>query len=146
MGRRATRARRATERRIRSTRLAEPEKALLRAQAFYEGSPFHKRNPGDFGLTPPAAPRPDATLCDETRVLELATARRLFAEAIDGGLVSEAGTGEFPKELWVVGADGQVFEAMYGGSRAGAYHGYPIRRSDPWFDVVTRAWTAREEP
>ena len=29
------------------------------------GNPEHKRNPGDFGLTPPAQPRADKTLCDD---------------------------------------------------------------------------------
>jgi hypothetical protein len=42
--------------------------------------------------------------------------------------------------MWVVDDHGQVFEAMYGGSRAGRYHGYPIRRSDPFFEKVFRAW------
>ena len=36
--------------------------ALLEQMAHsirYGGNPEHKRNPGDFGLTPPAQPRPD---------------------------------------------------------------------------------------
>lgn len=49
----------------------------------------------------------------------------------------------FPKQLWVVDEDGQVFEAMYGGSREGAYHGYPIRKTDPFFDEVHRTWKRR---
>lgn len=145
MGKKAATARRATNRRMRSTRLTDEQKAFLREQAFYEGSPYHKRNPGDFGLTPPAMPRPDATLCDEAGVVDSATARHLFTATIEHGLVSDSGTEDFPKELWVVDNDGQVFEAMYGGSRTGAYHGYPIRRSDPWFDVITQAWREGEE-
>jgi hypothetical protein len=65
-------------------------------------------------------------------------------QAIDGGLASEGfGAPGFPKQLWVVAADGQAFEAMYGGSRTGDYHGYPIRRSDPLFDKVVTAWRGR---
>lgn len=101
-------------------------------------SPLHKRNPGDFGLTPPASPRPDKTLCDEADVFARAAAADLLSKAIDGGLTSEAfnGTG-FPKQLWVV-SEGRVFEAMQGGN--GAYHGYPIRRTDPFYDEVLRRW------
>lgn len=141
MGRKAAQTRRRTERTMRATRLTEEEKTSLRAGASYEGSPFHKRSPGDFGLTPPSAPRLDKTLCDEARIFLRAPAGDLFARAIEGGLVSESeGAPGFPKQLWVVADDGQVFEAIYGGSRTGAYHGYPIRRSDPFFDEVTTAW------
>ncbi|HKY36377.1 MAG TPA: hypothetical protein VJN18_10585 [Polyangiaceae bacterium] len=61
--------------------------------------------------------------------------------AIDAGLVSEATASDgLPKQLWVVDEHGQVFEAMYGGSVAGRYHGYPIRRSDPLFDRIVATW------
>jgi hypothetical protein len=65
MGKRAEQARRETRRKIRAARLTEEEKAALRASTVYGGSPHHKRNPGNFGLTPPAAPRLDKTMCDE---------------------------------------------------------------------------------
>jgi hypothetical protein len=95
-------------------------------------------------LTPPAAPRPDKTLCDEAGVTRRALADALLAQAIDGGLASETiGAPGFPKQLWVVTENGQVFEAMYGGSTTGLYHGYPIRRSDPFFAEVVNAWERR---
>lgn len=145
MGARALQVRRQTMRTIRSTLLSESERAFLRDRAAYEGSPYHKKNPGDFGLTPPAAPRPDKTLCDEAGVLRKEVSERLFQKAIDGGLVSETVANEqFPKQLWVVDEEGAVFEAMYGGSRTGHYHGYPIRRSDPFFQKITKAWSERE--
>ena len=113
----------------------------MRAVASYEGSPHHKRNPGDFRLTPPAAPRLDKTLCDEARVFNRSVAERLFERAIERGLVSESTVAEgLPKQLWVVDESGRVFEAMYGGSTTGCYHGYPIRRSDPLFEKVVQAW------
>jgi len=60
--------------------------------------------------------------------------------AIDGGLVSEsAAAGRFPKQMWTVDDKGRVFEATYGGSKSGRYHGYPIRRSDPFFARVLQA-------
>lgn len=141
MGAKALQVKKVTMRSIRGTPLSDAERAALRAKAVYEGSPHHKRNPGDFGLIPPAAPRPDKTLCDEARIHQRAMADALFATAIDRGLVSEATTPDgFPKQLWVVDDNDQVFEAMYGGSRPGRYHGYPIRRSDPLFDEVLKAW------
>jgi len=144
MGRRATEAIESSERSLRPARATEIEKALLSAKAIYEGSPYHKRNPGDFGLTPPALPRKDKTLCDEAQVHEARVARDLLQRAIERGLVSEAFNNlGFPKQLWVVDDDGRVFELMYGGSKTGAYHGYPVRRSDPFFDEVLDAWRDR---
>ena len=113
---------------------------MLREQARYEGSPFHKKEPNDFGLTPPTNPRPDKTLCDEADVFDKKRASELFEQAIDSGLVSEASAaGGFPKQMWVVDGE-RVFEAMYGGTTAGCYHGYPIRRSDPFAAEVLAAW------
>lgn len=129
---------------MRESPLTADERAFLRAHAGYEGVSYHKRSPGDFGLVPPAAPRPDKTLCDEANITRRDLARALLARAIDGGLASDTeGAPGFPKQLWVVDETGHVFEAMYGGSTAGLYHGYPIRRADPWFDEVVRAWEKR---
>jgi hypothetical protein len=141
MGKKALEAKKETVRKIRDTRLTDAERSRLRSEAAYEGSPYHKRNPGDFGLTPAASPRLDKTLCDEAKIFRKAVADELFAKAIDRGLVSEKNkAGGFPNQLWVVDEHGQVFEAMYGGSRTGRYHGYPIRRADPFFEEVSKAW------
>ena len=48
----------------------------------YGGNPEHKRNPGDFGLTPPSQPRADKTLCDEVAVFKRTTALRLLRKGI----------------------------------------------------------------
>lgn len=141
MGKRALKAKKVTVRTIRGAPLSETERGDLRAKAAYEGSPLHKRNPGDFGLTPPAAPRDDRTLCDEAGVVDRRVAEGLFARAIDRGLVSEATTPDgFPKQIWVVDEQRRVFEAIYGGSQTGRYHGYPIRRTDPFHQQVLKAW------
>ena len=103
-------------------------------------SPHHKRNPGDFGLTPPAAPRPDKTLCDEAGIFTRESARTLLARAIERGIVSEGDVDGFPKQMWAVDEHGRVFEAMLGGTRLGSYHGYPIRRSDPLHAEILAAW------
>jgi hypothetical protein len=128
MGKKAMAARRVTRRTLRGDRLSADERAFLHARSGYEGVPYHKLAPGDFRLTPPAAPRHDKTLCDAkslTRPVTLrAMAGALLTRAIDGGLASEGEDAPgFPKQLWVVDEDGQVFEAMYGGSKPGFYHG-----------------------
>jgi hypothetical protein len=128
---------------MRAELLRPEERARLLAEAAYEGSPLHKREPGDFGLTPPASPRPTKALCDEAAIKTRAAATELFMQAIQGGLVSDPAVGLFPKFLWVVDEQGRVFEAIYGGSQPGRYHGYPIRRNDPFFDDVITAWERR---
>ncbi len=144
MGKKALQVKKATARTLRGTPLTETERSWLRARATYEGSPHHKRSPGNFGLTPPCAPRPDKTLCDEAGVFQRSEADALLAKAIDRGVVSEATAADgLPKQLWAVDDDGRVFEAMYGGSIPGRYHGYPIRRADPLFDEVSKAWAKR---
>lgn len=62
MGKKALDVRKAMVRSIRATALTASERDSMRMGARYEGSPHHKRNPGDFGLTPPSAPRLDKTL------------------------------------------------------------------------------------
>lgn len=145
MGRRAVDARRQTRRSVRETRLTETEKDLLRRQAVYEGSPYHKRNPGDFGLTPPANPRPDKTLCDLASIFKRSDAQALFALAIERGLASRAEVDGFPKQMWVVDDKNRVFEAMLGGSKTGCYHGYPIRETDPLHAVIIAAWRENDD-
>jgi hypothetical protein len=118
MGKKASGFRRVTKRTMRATPLTGPERNFLREHAGYEGIAYHKRTPGDFGLTPPAAPRPDKTLCDEANVTQRSLADALLARAIEGGLVSDAeGAPGFPKQMWVVDESGQAFEAMYGGEQ-----------------------------
>jgi hypothetical protein len=139
MGRMARDVRKRTVRKIRAARLSTAERTFLLQAAKYEGSPQHKRNPGDFGLTPPSSPRPDKTLCDEAGIYSSRRADELLRVAIERGVVSEAFTDGFPKQLWAY--DGvNVFEAMLGGSTRGSYHGYPIRKTDPFFEELLEAW------
>lgn len=144
MGQRARKARAETERSIRDQPLTDKQRAFLQEQARYEGSPLHKKDPHNFDLTPPTSPREDKTLCDEAGIFEKQVAFDLFALAIDVGLVSAKDKVEgFPAQMWVVDEHGRVFEMIYGGSRTGRYHGYPIRRSNPLFERISVAWAAR---
>jgi hypothetical protein len=77
----------------------------------YGGSPYHKSNPGDFGLTPPAQPRADKTLCDTVEIFEREVALRYLREGIRRGLVSEVPDGGWPKNIWSMTDDGRPLEA-----------------------------------
>lgn len=76
-----------TKRRLDS---AQADDKSLASRVSYGGNPEHKRNPGDFGLTPPAAHcRADKSLCDGTGILTRAAALNLLRAGIRQGLVSE---------------------------------------------------------
>jgi hypothetical protein len=144
MGERARQRQEKTKRTIREARLTDAQRSFLRDNARYEGSPLHKKAPHDFGLTPPASPREEKTLCDIAGIFEKRIALALFERAIDVGLVSEKDkVAGFPAQMWVVDAHGRVFEIIYGGSRTGSYHGYPIRQVNPLFDEIVTAWSTR---
>jgi hypothetical protein len=144
MGQQARRVRDETKRSIREAPLTAAQRDFLAAHARYEGSPLHKKEPHNFDLTPPSSPREDKTLCDEAGIFDKKVAFDLFRLAVEVGLVSETEKAAgFPSQIWVVDADGRVFELMYGGSVVGRYHGYPIRRSNPLFNKIATAWAVR---
>ncbi|MDP2283860.1 MAG: hypothetical protein Q8L06_06945 [Pseudohongiella sp.] len=106
----------------------------------YGGNPEHKRNPGDFGLTPPSAPRAHKSLCDDCGVFKRANALGLLREGCRRGLVSTQTNGDWPQNLWAVTEDGYPVEAQLENSEQGIYHGYPMPESDPFRDIVLSRW------
>ena len=46
------------------------ELLTLANRADYGGNPEHKKNPGDFGLTPPSDPRQGKSLCDVAKIFK----------------------------------------------------------------------------
>lgn len=57
----------------------------LAAKIRYGGNPEHKKNPGDFGLTPPSDPRPGKSLCDGVGVYSRAEALNLLKKRLSRG-------------------------------------------------------------
>lgn len=112
----------------------------LANQVRYVGSPYHKRNPADFRLTPPAQPRPDKTLCDEAGVLGVADAQHWLREGVRRGLISADPRQGYPKHVWAVTDDGIVLEAKYNNEGPGHYHGYPLFEPDPFRQIVLSHW------
>lgn len=101
----------------------------------YRGSPLHKRAPGDFGLTPPSAPRPGKSLCDGAGIVSIDRARSLLTEGVLHGLVSPDADEHYPKYVWAV-SKGFVLEARCDDYDRATYHGYPLEPSDPMAEIV----------
>jgi hypothetical protein len=101
-----------------------------------------KKNPGDFGLTPPASPRRDKTLCDGVNIFQKAVALKLLKEGVRRSLVSEQTRNGYPQNIWAVTADGVPLEAQLENPGNGTYHGYPMPENDAFRDKVIEKWEA----
>ncbi len=124
---------------------AHEKQALVRLaeQASYCGNPEHKRNPGDFDLSPPSDPRQGKTLCDEAQVFNRAVATALLKDGLRRGLASLQVRNGWPQNVWAVTEDDVPMEAMLENREIGAYHGYPMLSDDPLRDVVLARWKRR---
>ena len=105
----------------------------------YRGNPEHKRNPGDFGLNPPSAPRPGKTLCDQVEVFSYSEALRLLQAGFQKGMFSAQERNGWPQNVWAVTDKGEPLEAQLEGD--GVYHGYPMHEADPFREKVLERWT-----
>lgn len=130
-----------TKRRLKECDAAELARlADLARRVSYGGNPEHKKNPGDFGLTPPADPRPGKSLCDGIGVFTRAEALGILRQGLARGLVSDRSVGEWPKNIWAVTAQGWPLEAQLENPVNGVYHGYPMPDSDPFASVIVQRW------
>jgi hypothetical protein len=140
-----TRAKFNRKRRFASSLPAPEVLGRLAAELRYGGRPDHKRNPGDFGLTPPALPRDDKSLCDEARLFRRAEALKLLRLGVERGMISEwDGTG-YPKNIWSMTEDGIPLEAQLENACNGTYHGYPLEVNDDFRDSVIARWNQAHE-
>lgn len=106
----------------------------------YAGNPDHKRDPGDFGLTPPSSPKPGKTLCDGAGVFQRSIALDLLREGVARGLISVQKRDGWPQNVWSVTSDGVALEADLSNSETGEYHGYPMPTNDPFRAQVLARW------
>lgn len=113
----------------------------LAASVKYGGNPEHKRNPGDFGLSPPSLPRYDKSLCDNVKVVKRTEALKLLKKGILRGMISEwDGLSGFPKNIWSMTDDGTPLEAQLENPGNGTYHGYPLELNDDFREKVIAKW------
>lgn len=117
----------------------------LSSKVQYGGNPEHKKNPGNFKLTPPSLPRAGKSLCDSVKVFTRREALELLKKGLKNGLVSDRFEGQWPKNIWSVMDDGTPLEAQIESSETGSYHGYPIPAGDPFYDAVVEQWSIRSE-
>ena len=129
------------KRKLRRPAALELDVGRLAQECRYVGNPQHKRNPGDFGLTPPSGPREGKTLCDGVQVFTRAGAQGLLSEGLRRGLISVQTRGGWPQNVWAVASNGTPLEAMLDNQDAGTYHGYPMLSDDPLRDEVLRRWS-----
>jgi len=116
------------------------EMADLAEDVYYGGHPHHKRSPGDFGLTPPASPRPNKSLCDGVGIFQREVAQQLLETGMRRGVVSQSMEVGLPRHVWAVFGDGVVLEARCDDPRRRRYHGYPLDSDDPMGDLVRKRW------
>jgi hypothetical protein len=114
--------------------------AELAQKVRYGGNPEHKKNPGDFGLTPPSDPRPGKSLCDGIRIYTRADALALLRKGLSRGLVSDRAVGDWPKNIWSITPEGFPLEAQLENPDIGSYHGYPMPDSDPLAGEILGRW------
>lgn len=119
--------------------LAELNLAELAERVQYTGSPYHKRNPGDFGLKPPAQPRLNKSLCDVAGIFTRSRALRYLREGIRRGTVcGRVDQHGWPGYVWAVTEDGTPLEAIRDG--AGSYHGHPMPAEEQLADDIKAFW------
>ncbi|MCK9589132.1 MAG: hypothetical protein WC076_05230 [Terrimicrobiaceae bacterium] len=109
------------------------------------GNPGHKRDPGDFGLTPPSLPRDDKSLCDEARIFERAEAVRLLRAGVRRGMISPWDGNGYPKHIWSMTEEGIPLEAILENAGDGACHGYPLEANDDFRAWVITRWNQAHE-
>lgn len=117
--------------------------ALLAKKVRYGGNPEHKKNPGDFGLTPPSGPRQGKSLCDVVAIFTRAEALRYLRIGLKKGLVSDRFVDGWPKNIWSVTENGVALEAQIENPQLGSYHGYPMPDSDPFVEEVLARWNLK---
>ncbi|MNU98630.1 hypothetical protein D3C71_887420 [compost metagenome] len=128
------------KRKIAPQRLDDAERDRLIGNVTYGGNPEHKKNPGDYGLTPPATARANKALCDEVGIFKRSEALVLLKVGIGRGLVSLSCENGWPKNIWSVTEHGRALEAQLENSQIGSYHGYPMPSNDPLAKVVYDTW------
>jgi len=122
--------------------LPAEERKELADQVNYGGNPEHKRNPGNFGLTPPSDPRPHKTLCDDCGIFDKGIAESLLSEGVEKGTVSVQMKGKWPQNIWAVTSAGHAVEAQLENQVQGTYHGYPMPEADPMRHEILKRWNA----
>lgn len=117
---------------------------ILQKHPKYIGNPLHKKNPGDFGLTPPSCPSPKKNLCDLVGIFNRRRAQNLLEEGLKRGFLSENSDGGWPRNIWALSAGAIPLEARLD-QAAGTYHGFPMSKNDPLYAEILKMWESGNE-
>jgi hypothetical protein len=121
------------------------DRAKLAEQVRYRGSGHHKRSPADYGLER-TNPRPTKSLCDLVKVVTYDEAKSLIKKGVLNGVFSDFRLGVYPKFVWCVDDDGEVYEAKTDNGAPGIYHGYRLEEDDDMHSHVATVWKKRCRP
>jgi hypothetical protein len=123
--------------------MSAEQRSNLANRCSYGGNPQHKRDPADYGLTPPASPRPGKTLCDASGPISKQHARALLEAGLTKGMISVRLVNGWPQNVWAVASSGEAFEAQLENREQGIYHGYPVPIDDDFRTSVLEEWEQR---
>lgn len=123
--------------------LTEANRTRLAGQVRYRGSGHHKRSPADYGLERTNPRRPTKSLCDLLKVVTYNEAKSLITKGILSGVFSDFCYGVYPKFVWCVDQDGEVYEAKTDERTPGTYHGYRLEEDDNMRSHIESVWKQR---
>lgn len=108
--------------------------------ARYEGSGHHKQFPANYGFVRTGR-RANKSVCDFLRVIPLEEAHELLLAGIRKRMLSRPEMpNAFPKYVWSVSENREVFEAKTSENTPGIYHGYPLERKEDMYHLVLKRW------
>jgi hypothetical protein len=122
--------------------LTEAQRTKLAQDVKYVASGHHKRNPADYGLER-TNPRPTKSLCDMLRIVRMEETMRMIRKGILCGMISDCFFGAYPKFVWCVDEDGEVYEAKTDPMTPGVYHGYRLEEDDNMRGDIKAVWKQR---
>ena len=122
--------------------LNDRQRTELARSVKYVASGHHKRNP--CGLrSPKDEPETDqvAVRCQARRTLT--EAKALIRKGILAGMMSDFFFGRYPKFIWCVAEEEEVYEARTDHVTPGVYHGYRLEEDDDMRDYIKKVWKQR---
>lgn len=129
---------------IKEDLLSHSARKELCEQSRYVGSGNHKLHPGNYGFRPSHNPRPSKSPCDAIRTVLREEASALMRQGIMLGMVSQFDGQSFPKYIWAVDRQNDVYEAKTRPERTAEYHGYRLGDDEHQMrEYILEEWNRR---
>ena len=89
-------------------------------------------------------PHKATSKCDEKRRIQQSEAEKMLKEGIKASMMSDPAEPEgWPKYIWAVDGDGEVYEAKESRNHPGEYHGYRLNEDFRRRDDMLKEWIER---